>query len=124
MCYNHVISVHCRVHTCECVFVWARPWVYACVHSCLAFHCYWLDCSHAPIHPIATIATDGAASINAPGSASLINGRLTNTSDLQPLSVVISESSCVIHPPVSVYHGCLLHIYVSFSSTLLDQVSA
>ena len=37
----------------------------------------WLDCSHPPIHPIATIATDGAAGINAPGSASLINGRLT-----------------------------------------------
>uniref|UniRef100_A0A669DAT4 Calcium-transporting ATPase n=1 Tax=Oreochromis niloticus TaxID=8128 RepID=A0A669DAT4_ORENI len=33
------------------------------------------DCSHPPIHPIATIATDGAAGINAPGSASLINGR-------------------------------------------------
>ncbi|XP_051271175.1 plasma membrane calcium-transporting ATPase 2 isoform X3 [Dicentrarchus labrax] len=31
------------------------------------------DCSHPPIHPIATIATDGAAGINAPGSASLIN---------------------------------------------------
>lgn len=40
-------------------------------------HCYRLDCSHPPIHPIATIATDGAAGINAPGSASLINGRLT-----------------------------------------------
>ncbi|XP_029682230.1 plasma membrane calcium-transporting ATPase 2 isoform X3 [Takifugu rubripes] len=34
------------------------------------------DCSHPPIHPIATIATDGAASINAPGSASLINGKM------------------------------------------------
>ncbi|XP_053170983.1 plasma membrane calcium-transporting ATPase 2 isoform X3 [Scomber japonicus] len=33
------------------------------------------DCSH-PIHPIATIATDGAAGINAPGSASLINGKM------------------------------------------------
>lgn len=84
-------------------------------------HCYWLDCSHPPIHPIATIATDGAASINAPGSASLINGRLTNISDLQPLSVVTFESSCLIHPPVAVYHGCLLHIYISFCSTLLDH---
>ncbi|CAG5979637.1 unnamed protein product, partial [Menidia menidia] len=34
------------------------------------------DCSHPPIHPIATIATDGAAGINAPGSASLINGKM------------------------------------------------
>ncbi|KAM6928072.1 plasma membrane calcium-transporting ATPase 2 isoform 4-T4 [Xenentodon cancila] len=34
------------------------------------------DCSHPSIHPIATIATDGAASINAPGSASLINGKM------------------------------------------------
>ncbi|XP_034440641.1 plasma membrane calcium-transporting ATPase 2 isoform X4 [Hippoglossus hippoglossus] len=34
------------------------------------------DCSHPPIHPIATIATDGAAGINAPGSGSLINGKM------------------------------------------------
>ncbi|XP_016892065.1 plasma membrane calcium-transporting ATPase 2 isoform X2 [Cynoglossus semilaevis] len=34
------------------------------------------DCSHPPMHPIATIATDGAAGINAPGSASLINGKM------------------------------------------------
>ncbi|XP_075997566.1 plasma membrane calcium-transporting ATPase 2 isoform X4 [Genypterus blacodes] len=34
------------------------------------------DCSHPPIHPIATIATDGAAGINAPGSAALINGKM------------------------------------------------
>ncbi|XP_036008069.1 plasma membrane calcium-transporting ATPase 2 isoform X2 [Fundulus heteroclitus] len=34
------------------------------------------DCSHPPIHPIATIATDGAAGINAPGTASLINGKM------------------------------------------------
>ncbi|XP_065810764.1 plasma membrane calcium-transporting ATPase 2 isoform X1 [Labrus bergylta] len=34
------------------------------------------DCSHPPIHPIATIATDGAAGINAPGSATLINGKM------------------------------------------------
>ncbi|XP_042362195.1 plasma membrane calcium-transporting ATPase 2 isoform X3 [Plectropomus leopardus] len=34
------------------------------------------DCSHPPIHPIATIATDGAAGINAPGSANLINGKM------------------------------------------------
>ncbi|KAM8917277.1 plasma membrane calcium-transporting ATPase 2 isoform 1-T9 [Spinachia spinachia] len=34
------------------------------------------DCSHPPIHPIATIATDGAAGINAPGSNSLINGKM------------------------------------------------
>ncbi|XP_056293678.1 plasma membrane calcium-transporting ATPase 2 isoform X1 [Pseudoliparis swirei] len=34
------------------------------------------ECSHPPIHPIATIATDGAAGINAPGSASLINGKM------------------------------------------------
>ncbi|XP_017264181.1 plasma membrane calcium-transporting ATPase 2 isoform X1 [Kryptolebias marmoratus] len=34
------------------------------------------DCSHPPIHPIATIATDGAAGINAPASASLINGKM------------------------------------------------
>ncbi|XP_071753885.1 plasma membrane calcium-transporting ATPase 2 isoform X6 [Centroberyx gerrardi] len=34
------------------------------------------DCSHPSTHPIATIATDGAAGINAPGSASLINGKM------------------------------------------------
>ncbi|XP_045932137.1 plasma membrane calcium-transporting ATPase 2 isoform X1 [Micropterus dolomieu] len=34
------------------------------------------DSSHPPIHPIATIATDGAAGINAHGSASLINGKM------------------------------------------------
>ncbi|XP_047202372.1 plasma membrane calcium-transporting ATPase 2 isoform X2 [Girardinichthys multiradiatus] len=34
------------------------------------------DCSHPPIHPIATIATDGAAGINASGTASLINGKM------------------------------------------------
>ncbi|XP_043976833.1 plasma membrane calcium-transporting ATPase 2 isoform X2 [Gambusia affinis] len=34
------------------------------------------DCSHPPNHPIATIATDGAAGINAPGTASLINGKM------------------------------------------------
>ncbi|KAM9859487.1 plasma membrane calcium-transporting ATPase 2 isoform 4-T4 [Aulostomus maculatus] len=34
------------------------------------------DCSHPPIHPIATIATDGATGFNAPGSASLINGKM------------------------------------------------
>ncbi|XP_038146055.1 plasma membrane calcium-transporting ATPase 2 isoform X1 [Cyprinodon tularosa] len=34
------------------------------------------DCSHPPIHPIATIATDGAAGNNAPGTASLINGKM------------------------------------------------
>uniref|UniRef100_A0A8C6WVR9 Calcium-transporting ATPase n=1 Tax=Neogobius melanostomus TaxID=47308 RepID=A0A8C6WVR9_9GOBI len=32
--------------------------------------------SHPPLHPIATIATDGAAGITAPGSASLINGKM------------------------------------------------
>nr|XP_057910520.1 plasma membrane calcium-transporting ATPase 2 isoform X3 [Doryrhamphus excisus] len=34
------------------------------------------DCSHPPIHPIATIATDGAAGFNAPGGANLINGKM------------------------------------------------
>uniref|UniRef100_A0AAV2M487 P-type Ca(2+) transporter n=1 Tax=Knipowitschia caucasica TaxID=637954 RepID=A0AAV2M487_KNICA len=33
------------------------------------------DCTHPPLHPIATIATDGAAGITAP-SASLINGKM------------------------------------------------
>ncbi|XP_032368664.1 plasma membrane calcium-transporting ATPase 2 isoform X1 [Etheostoma spectabile] len=32
--------------------------------------------SHPPIHPIATIATDGAAGCNAPGIASLNNGKM------------------------------------------------
>uniref|UniRef100_A0A8C9Z8S2 Calcium-transporting ATPase n=1 Tax=Sander lucioperca TaxID=283035 RepID=A0A8C9Z8S2_SANLU len=32
--------------------------------------------SHPPIHPIATIATDGAAGFNAPGIASLNNGKM------------------------------------------------
>lgn len=70
-----VLCVHMRVFVCGCVPVWVR----VCVFCSFVFglHCYWLDCSHPPIHPIATIATDGAAGINAPGSASLINGRLT-----------------------------------------------
>lgn len=93
------VGVHVGVRLCSFVF---------------GLHCYWLDCSHPPIHPIATIATDGAASINAPGSASLINGRLTNTSDLQSLCVVTFESSYLLHPPHSVCHGCLLHICIFF----------
>ncbi|XP_023282572.1 plasma membrane calcium-transporting ATPase 2 isoform X2 [Seriola lalandi dorsalis] len=46
------------------------------------------DCSHPPIHPIATIATDGAAGINAPGSASLINVKKPDGAaamEMQPL---------------------------------------
>ncbi|XP_022604100.1 plasma membrane calcium-transporting ATPase 2 isoform X2 [Seriola dumerili] len=46
------------------------------------------DCSHPPIHPIATIATDGAAGINAPGSASLINVKKQDGAaamEMQPL---------------------------------------
>lgn len=118
MCYNHVISVHCCVHTCVCVCMCVCVGAHVGARLCsfmFGLHCYWLDCSHPPIHPIATIATDGAASINAPGSASLINGRLTNTSDLQPLSVVTFKSS-YLHPPVAVSHGCLLHIGVFFQS--------
>ncbi|KAM3878054.1 LOW QUALITY PROTEIN: plasma membrane calcium-transporting ATPase 2 [Diretmus argenteus] len=34
------------------------------------------DHSHPSTHPIATIATDGAAGVNAPGNASLINGKM------------------------------------------------
>lgn len=65
-----------------CVHMVGRVCGGVCVSLCfgsftLKFHCYWLDCSHPPNHPIATIATDGAAGINAPGTASLINGRLT-----------------------------------------------
>ena len=69
-----VLCVHVRVYVCA----WTP--VCVCVRFCsfvFGLHCYWLDCSHPPIHPIATIATDGAAGINAPGSASLINGRFT-----------------------------------------------
>uniref|UniRef100_A0A8K9VG09 Calcium-transporting ATPase n=1 Tax=Oncorhynchus mykiss TaxID=8022 RepID=A0A8K9VG09_ONCMY len=40
------------------------------------------DCPHPSAHPIATIATDGAAGGFAPGNASLVNGRLTRTSFL------------------------------------------
>ncbi|XP_067360384.1 plasma membrane calcium-transporting ATPase 2 isoform X2 [Channa argus] len=46
------------------------------------------DCSHPPIHPIATIATDGAAGINVPGSASLINVKKQDGAaamEMQPL---------------------------------------
>ncbi|KAM8917287.1 plasma membrane calcium-transporting ATPase 2 isoform 3-T11 [Spinachia spinachia] len=46
------------------------------------------DCSHPPIHPIATIATDGAAGINAPGSNSLINVKKQDGAaamEMQPL---------------------------------------
>lgn len=70
MCACLCVRVCARV--CGCVFIHVGPLLLR------------LDCSHPPIHPIATIATDGAAGINAPGSASLINGRLTKplTSDL------------------------------------------
>ncbi|XP_007238084.3 plasma membrane calcium-transporting ATPase 2 isoform X2 [Astyanax mexicanus] len=34
------------------------------------------DCSHPSSHPIATIATDGAAGANAPGNTSLVNGKM------------------------------------------------
>ncbi|TSK16199.1 Plasma membrane calcium-transporting ATPase 2 [Bagarius yarrelli] len=34
------------------------------------------DCSHPSSHPIATIATDGAAGTNAPGNATLVNGKM------------------------------------------------
>ncbi|XP_059384888.1 plasma membrane calcium-transporting ATPase 2 isoform X6 [Carassius carassius] len=34
------------------------------------------DCSHPSSHPIATIATDGAASANVPGNTSLVNGKM------------------------------------------------
>ncbi|XP_037347182.1 plasma membrane calcium-transporting ATPase 2 isoform X2 [Pungitius pungitius] len=46
------------------------------------------DCSHPPNHPIATIATDGAAGNNAPGSASLINVKKQDGAaamEMQPL---------------------------------------
>uniref|UniRef100_A0A8C8A1H2 Calcium-transporting ATPase n=1 Tax=Oryzias sinensis TaxID=183150 RepID=A0A8C8A1H2_9TELE len=46
------------------------------------------DCSHPPIHPIATIATDGAAGINATGSANLINVKKQDGAaamEMQPL---------------------------------------
>uniref|UniRef100_A0A3B5R7M8 Calcium-transporting ATPase n=1 Tax=Xiphophorus maculatus TaxID=8083 RepID=A0A3B5R7M8_XIPMA len=46
------------------------------------------DCSHPPNHPIATIATDGAAGINAPGTASLINVKKPDGAaamEMQPL---------------------------------------
>ncbi|XP_047202373.1 plasma membrane calcium-transporting ATPase 2 isoform X3 [Girardinichthys multiradiatus] len=46
------------------------------------------DCSHPPIHPIATIATDGAAGINASGTASLINVKKQDGAaamEMQPL---------------------------------------
>ncbi|KAM7006992.1 plasma membrane calcium-transporting ATPase 2 isoform 3-T9 [Tautogolabrus adspersus] len=46
------------------------------------------DCSHPLIHPIATIATDGAAGINAPGSATLINVKKQDGAaamEMQPL---------------------------------------
>nr|XP_057910519.1 plasma membrane calcium-transporting ATPase 2 isoform X2 [Doryrhamphus excisus] len=46
------------------------------------------DCSHPPIHPIATIATDGAAGFNAPGGANLINVKKQDGAaamEMQPL---------------------------------------
>ncbi|XP_054883504.1 plasma membrane calcium-transporting ATPase 2 isoform X2 [Poeciliopsis prolifica] len=46
------------------------------------------DCSHPPNHPIATIATDGAAGINASGTASLINVKKPDGAaamEMQPL---------------------------------------
>lgn len=93
-----VLCVHVRV----CVCAWAR----ACVGFCafmFGLHCYWLDCSHPPIHPIATIATDGAAGINAPGSASLINGRLMKPliSDLSLLWLLGPSSLSIFQPPLS-----------------------
>lgn len=114
MCYNHVISVHCLMCALVCVCAWA------CVCLCsfmFGLHCYWLDCSHPPIHPIATIATDGAAGINVPGSASLINGRLT-----KPLTSFCRdfESSYLLHPPAASYHGCSPYA-LPFLSVVLDH---
>lgn len=76
-----VLCANMRACVCVC----------ACLDACMFIHVgpllLRLDCSHPPIHPIATIATDGAAGINAPGSASLINGRLT-----KPLTSVCRDS--------------------------------
>lgn len=100
LCTNMCVCVCARVclfvrvcggRACFCSFVFGP-------------HCYWLDCSHAPIHPIATIATDGAAGINAPGSASLINGRLTKPliSDLFPswLLTLVNFTTLQLPPTV------------------------
>ncbi|KAA0708024.1 Plasma membrane calcium-transporting ATPase 2 [Triplophysa tibetana] len=46
------------------------------------------DCSHPSSHPIATIATDGAASANAPGNTSLVNVKKQDGAaamEMQPL---------------------------------------
>lgn len=113
-----VLCMHLRV----CVYLCVGARVCFCSFMC-GLHCYWLDCSHPPIHPIATIATDGAAGINAPGSASLINGRLTKTSDLWPLSVVTFDTSYLLHPPTAFYHWCssstLLYLFFQPCRTLL-----
>lgn len=62
----------------KCAITMLSLFIVLCVHMPVCVRPSWLDCSHPPMHPIATIATDGAAGINAPGSASLINGRLMN----------------------------------------------
>lgn len=99
MSYNHVISVHCFV--CACVAVCLCGSVCVCFWPFLFDpYCYRLDCSHPPIHPIATIATDGAAGINAPGSASLINGRLISLiADFFMLWLLSSRTFTLPLPP-------------------------
>ncbi|XP_038819684.1 plasma membrane calcium-transporting ATPase 2-like [Salvelinus namaycush] len=42
----------------------------------LVYRVYHADCPHPSAHPIATIATDGAAGGIAPGNASLVNGKI------------------------------------------------
>lgn len=74
-------------------------------------HYYWLDCSHPSSHPIATIATDGAASANASGNTSLVNGRLSRPPLSVPHWLRLFSSSC-LYPPLCQLYGpfnaCLL----------------
>lgn len=100
------------VHVCGCVCVWACVCVCFCSFM-FGPYCYWLDCSHPPIHPIATIATDGAAGINAPGSASLINGRSIKPL-ISDLSLVTFDPSYLLHSQTaSSYRGCSSFVFLS-----------
>lgn len=100
------------VHVCGCVCVWACVCVCFCSFM-FGPYCYWLDCSHPPIHPIATIATDGAAGINAPGSASLINGRSIKPL-ISDLSLVTFDPSYLLHSQTaSSYRGCSSFAFLS-----------
>lgn len=76
---------------------------------------YSLDCSHPSSHPIATIATDGAAGANAPGNATLVNGRLRRPLLLLYgfIPLFVSSFSLLFHDLHLLQTAVLLHATLS-----------